>query len=424
MKSVRALLENISIPELYRVRQEFEAKPLEDIEAACREQIAGLARLHSLEKGARIAVAVGSRGIANISRIVTAVVASLKEKGFEPCIVSAMASHGRATAEGQADLLAGHGVTEEKVGCPVRASVEVIQIGSLENGLPVYMDRIAAESDGIVVVNRVKTHTAFHNEYESGIVKMLAIGLGNDLGAKSCHQLGFGVMGENIVAMAKMKMEKCPVLCGVALVEDGCENVSVIEVIDADDILAREPELLKMSKANMPSLGIDAIDVLVVDRMGKEISGDGMDPNITGRYATPYASGGPTVGKLAILSVTERSHGNVIGIGQADITTRRLFDVADLETTYVNSLIATVTTVARMPMILPTDYDAIRAAILTCNILDFSTVRLVYIRDTLHLGELLVSGALLEEVEANPSMTVVEGPLELQFTDGTIHPAF
>ena len=424
MESVRALLENITIPELYRVRQEFVAKPLEDIETACREQLAGLTRLQTLEEGARIAVAVGSRGIADLSRIVAAVVATLKERGFDPCIVSAMASHGRATAEGQAALLAGHGVTEEKVGCPVRASVEVVQIGSLENGLPVYMDKIAAESDGIVIINRVKTHTAFHNEYESGIVKMLAIGLGNDLGAKSCHQLGFGVMGENILAMAEMKMEKCPVLCGVAVIEDGCENVSVIEVMDADAILAREPELLKLSKANMPSIGFKEIDVLVVDRMGKEISGDGMDPNITGRYATPYASGGPTVGKLAILSVTEKSRGNVIGIGQADITTRRLFDVADLETTYVNSLIATVTNVARMPMVLPTDYDAIRAAILTCNILDFSTVRFVRIRDTLHLGDLLVSKPMLDEVTANPSMSVVEGPLELGFTDGTIHPAF
>ena len=425
MKKVRSLLEGIEIPPIYRVRQEFSANPLGDIEKSCVDQITSLERLESLKPGARIAVAVGSRGVANISTIAASVVKALKRLNFEPYIVSAMASHGKASPEGQRELLAGLGVTEERVGCPVRAHVDVVEIGTLDNGLPIYMDRVALEGDGIVLINRVKTHTAFHSRYESGLVKMLAIGLGNDLGAKTCHQLGFGPFGENIVAMAKVKLEKCPVLFGVAVVEDACENVSIIEVIDADNILDREPELLKISKQNMPSIGIDQIDVLVATRMGKEISGDGMDPNITGRYATPYAKGGPTVNKLAILSVTEKSHGNVIGIGQADICTRRLYDAADLETTYVNSLIATVTSVARMPMILPTDHDAIRAAILTCNILDFNRVRLVMIRDTLHLGDLIVSESLVEELSAKTTVTSVEGPFEMEFDDsGTIVPLF
>jgi hypothetical protein len=224
--------------------------------------------------------------------------------------------------------------------------------------------------------------------------------------------------------MTRMKLDKMPVLFGVAVVEDGAENVSTIEVIDAGKIMEREPELLKISKSYMPSIGIDQIDVLVVDRMGKEISGDGMDPNITGRYATPYASGGPQVSKLAILGVTEKSHGNVIGVGQADICTQKLFEGADLETTYVNSLIATVTSVARLPMILPTDYDAIRAAILTCNIGDFSKVRLVRIRDTLHLGELLVSEALVDEVSGKANVISVDGPVEMKFTDGAALPVF
>ena len=425
MKKLRSLLQDIKVPPLYRVRQEFTAQPLKDFESSCIDQIVSLERLQKLSAGARIAVAVGSRGIADIPKIAASVVTALKKMAFEPYIVSAMASHGKASAEGQQELLAELGVTEDAVGCPVRASVDVIEIGRLDNGLPVYIDRVAAEGDGIVVINRVKTHTAFHNKYESGLVKMLAIGIGNDRGAKICHQLGFGQMGENIVAMAKMKMEKCPVLFGVAVVEDACENVSIVEVIDAENILEREPELLKISKRNMPSIGLDHIDVLIVDRMGKEISGDGMDPNITGRYATPYAKGGPTIEKLAILSVTEKSHGNVIGIGQADICTKRLFDAADLETTYVNSLIATVTNVARMPMILPTDYDAIRAAILTCNILDFSKVQLVMIRDTLHLRDLVVSESLVEELSARTAVTSVEGPFEMKFDDnGTIEPLF
>jgi hypothetical protein len=253
---------------------------------------------------------------------------------------------------------------------------------------------------------------------------MLAIGLGNDIGAKSCHQLGFGKIAEHIIAMTEMKLARLPILFGVAVIEDGAENVSKIEIVDRDDIMTREPELLKLSKSFMPSIGIDQIDVLVVDRMGKEISGDGMDPNITGRYATPYATGGPTISKLAILSVTEKSHGNVIGVGHADICTRRLYEAADLETTYVNSLIATVTSVARLPMILPTDLDAVKAAILTCNIHDFNKVRLVRIRDTLHLGELLVSEALVDEVSAKPNFTSVQVPLELKFKNGTIEQMF
>mgnify|MGYP001812955592 CR=1 FL=1 len=424
MEVVRSLIENIEIPPMYRVRQNFYVNPLKDIEQSCIEQITSLARLNTLGKGARIAVAVGSRGIADISLISASVVKALKALGFEPFIVSGMASHGKATDEGQAELLAELGITEEAVGCPVQASVEVVEIGAIASGLKVYMDRIASEADGIVVINRIKTHTAFHAEYESGLVKMLAIGLGTDIGAKSCHQLGFGKMAENIVAMTRMKIEKLPVLFGVAVIEDGAENVSIIEVVDADRIMDREPELLKISKSYMPSIGIDQIDVLVVDQMGKEISGDGMDPNITGRYSTPHAHGGPTVSKLAILSVTEKSHGNIIGARQADICTKKLFEAADLETTYVNSLIATVTEVARLPMMLPTDYDAIRAAILTCNIIDFSQVRMVRIRDTLHLGELLVSEAMVDEVSAKTNIVGVEGPLEMKFENGTALPVF
>lgn len=424
MEAVKELIKDIRIPPVYRVRQTFTVDPIDDIETSCLEQIAALSRLQGLKQGARIAVAVGSRGIADISLITASVVKALKQAGFAPFIVSGMASHGRATAAGQAQLLAELGVTEAAVGCPIRASVEVVEIGVIDGGLPVYMDKIASGADGIVVINRIKTHTAFHAPYESGLVKMLAIGLGNDIGAKSCHQLGFGKMAQNIIAMTEMKLAKLPVLFGVAVIEDGAENVSKIEIVDRDDIMTREPELLKLSKSLMPSIGIDQIDVLVVDRMGKEISGDGMDPNITGRYATPYATGGPTVSKLAILSVTEKSHGNVIGVGQADICTRRLFEAADLETTYVNSLVATVTSVARLPMILPTDLDAVKAAILTCNIQDFGKVRLVRIRDTLHLGELLVSEALVDEVSARPNVTSVEGPLELSFEKGRIQAVF
>jgi len=424
MKAVNALLEGIKIPPMYRVKQDFLSKPLSNIEETCIQQIVSLDCLKGLKAGAGIAVAVGSRGVADITKITTSVVNALKRLGFDPFIVSAMASHGGATSEGQRELLAELGITEESVGCAVRAGVDVIEIGVLENGLPIYIDRIASQGDGIVLINRIKTHTAFHGEYESGLVKMLAIGLGNHIGAKTCHQLGFGQMEKNIIAMTKIKMATFPVLFGVAVIEDGCENVSVIEVIEADHIMEREPDLLKMSKRNMPSIGIADMDVLVVDRMGKEISGDGMDPNITGRFSTPFAQGAVTVEKLAVLSVTEKSHGNVTGMGQADICSRRLYDEIDFETTYVNSLVATVTSVARLPMVLPTDFDVIRAAIMASNIPDFEKVRLVRIRDTLHLRDLIVSESLVDEVSGKANVTSVEGPFEMIFNNGTVQEDF
>lgn len=424
MKAVTSYLKEITIPPVYKIKQEFPSNPLTNIEESCHKQIESLGCLKALKPGARIAVAVGSRGVTNISRITASVVAALRQLEFAPYIVSAMASHGRASAEGQQELLAELGITEESVGCPVRASVDVIAIGTLENGLPVYMDKVASQADGIVVINRIKTHTAFHGTYESGLVKMLAIGLGNHIGAKTCHQLGFGQMEKTIIACTKMKLEKCSILFGVAVIEDSCENVSMIEVIEGKQILVREPELLKMAKNNMPSIGIKDIDVLIVDRMGKEISGDGMDPNITGRYATPYATGGPTVGKLAVLSVTEKSHGNVIGIGLADLCTRRLYDEIDFETTYINSLTATVTSVARLPMVLATDYDVIRASILTSNVLDFNTVRFVRIRDTLHLSEMLISESLRDEMASKANVTIVEGPFAMKFHNGMVQEVF
>ena len=226
MKKIDTLLANVPIPPVYRLKQSFYHNPLSDIEGMCSRQIDGVHELNRLPKGARIAIAVGSRGVSEISRITKAVVTCLKDKGFSPFIISAMASHGGATAEGQTELLAELGIREEVVGCPIHADVSVVELGRLDNGLPVYMDKQGAEADGIIVINRIKTHTAFHGTYESGLVKMIAIGLGNDLGAKSCHQLGFGEMEANIVVMTKLKLEKCPFLFGVAVVEDGCENVS------------------------------------------------------------------------------------------------------------------------------------------------------------------------------------------------------
>jgi hypothetical protein len=424
MSALDTVLDGVKIPRMYMVEQKFESKRLGDITAECRKQLSALRRLDSLSKGAEVAIAVGSRGVASIDVVARAVVDTLTERGLVPFIVPSMGSHGNATAAGQTELLAGYNITEESMGCEIRSNMEVVEVGRLPNGLKVYMDRVASEADGIVVINRVKTHPGFDGTYESGIVKMLSIGMGNHIGATSCHQLGFGMMEENIKAMAKIKMEQCPVLCGVAVIEDAYDEVAEIHVLDVDEIFDKEPELLRRSKANMAAIGFGNIDVLVVDRMGKEISGDGMDPRITGKYSTPFATGGPNVNKLVVLSPTEKTHGNVIGIGPADFTTQRLYDQIDFEATYINSITATVTAAARMPLVMKTDYDAIRAAIQTCNALDLTNVRLVRILDTLHLNKLMISEALVEEAKRELDVVSMEGPMELTFKDGVVTDVF
>lgn len=417
MSKIKEILKDVVIPPMYRIQRKFQSQSCKNIELSCVNQIRSLQRLKSMPSGSRIAVGVGSRGINQISKIVKSVVYALQLEGMKPIVIPAMGSHGGAIAEGQKQILTGMGVTEKSVGCSVLATMEVVELAKLDNGLPVYMDRIALESDGIVVINRIKPHTAFRGRYESGLVKMLAIGFGNHIGAASCHRLGFGMMEENILAMAKVKLEQCPVLFGVGVVEDAYDQVSVVEVIDVDEILDREPELLAQAKRNMPFIGFDPIDVLVVDRMGKEISGDGMDPNITGRYSTPYASGGPTVGKLVVLSVTEQSHGNVIGIGPADICTQRLYDAIDFEATYINGLTSTVCSAARVPMVLSADEDAICGGIVTSNSSDLRSVRLVRIKDTLHVTELMISESLLDEAYKQDDVAVIEGPFDLNFNE-------
>lgn len=417
MSKIYEMLKHVIIPRMFYVRREFQSKPYKDVEQSCVRQVLSLQRLNSIPLDSRIAVCVGSRGINQISKIVKGVVYALQSRGMKPIVIPAMGSHGGATAEGQKQILKELGVTEQSVGCPVQATMEVVELAKLDNGLPVYMDSIAAKSDGIVVINRIKPHTDFRGRYESGLVKMLAIGLGNYIGAASCHSLGFGMMKENILAMAKVKLEQCPVLFGVGIVEDAYDKLSVVEVIDADEILDREPEILILAKRNMPFIGFDPIDVLVVDRMGKEISGEGMDTNITGRYTTPYASGGPTVSKLVVLSVTEKSHGNVSGIGAADICTQRLYDAIDFEATYINALTATACPGVRVPMVLSTDEDAIHAGIVTSNSLDLRSVRLVRIKDTLHVSELMISESLLDEARKQDDVAVIEGPFDLIFNE-------
>ncbi|MDS9472483.1 lactate racemase domain-containing protein [Sporosarcina pasteurii] len=417
MSILNELLKDIPVPKMLKVRQSFDDTKLDDVDGALNEALQKEEIRRTVKPGMEIAVAVGSRGVDQIVEVTRRTITYLKELGAKPFIVPSMGSHGGATAEGQTAVLAHLGVTEESVGAEIRSSMEVVEIGKLENGLPVYVDKLASQADGIVVINRVKPHTAFRGTVESGIMKMIAIGLGKQRGAETCHQLGFEHMGKHIILMASMILEKMPVLFGVATVENAFDKVAHVEVLLPDEIETRETELQKMAKQLLPKINFEKIDVLVIDEIGKNISGDGMDPNITGRYPTPYAHGGPEVNKMVVLDLTPETEGNANGVGTADFTTRRLVDKTDWDATYANGLTSTVVAPTKAATTLANDKLAIKAAIKTCNILDFTQVRMVRIKNTLEIGEIEVSEAYLEDVKAHQYMEQITDLYELSFDD-------
>jgi hypothetical protein len=415
MDILKQLLTGIPIPRMVRVRQTFAATHISNVAAALHDELYHSGVLSRIKPGMSIAVAVGSRGVAEIPTLTRVTVDAIKAQGGQPFIVPAMGSHGGATAEGQVDVLTNLGVTELSAGCPIRSSMEVVEIGRLENGLPVYIDKHAHGADGIVVINRIKPHTAFRGVSESGLVKMITIGLGKQKGAESCHAYSFRYMGEHLLAMAAISLSRTPILFGVGTVENAYDQVAKVVAVPAENILAVDRELLVEAKANMPKFLVPQFDVLITDQIGKDISGDGMDPNITGRYPTPYASGGPEIAKIAVLDLTEKSHGNANGMGTADFTTRKLVNKVNFPMTYANGLTSTVVGPTHMPTVLESDYDAIRAAIKTCNARDLSQARVIRIKNTLHLGDIMISESLLEQAKTTPGVEITGVPEELAF---------
>jgi len=415
MGIITDLLAHIPIPKMVRVKQTFPATGVPDITATLQAELRRADIASRIKPGMRIAVGVGSRGMAEIALIAKVTVDELKRCGANPFIVPAMGSHGGATPEGQIEVLASLGVTEASAGCPILSSMEVVELGVLDNGLPVLIDKNAYEADGIIVINRVKSHNAFSGPNESGLVKMITIGLGKQKGADSCHVLGFKYMADFIVKMAQIKMQQLPFLFGIATVENAYDRVAKIVAIPAENIIETERELLLESKANTPRILLQPLDILIVDQLGKEFSGGGMDPYTTGRAPTPYLDPGPGPSRLVVLDVTERSHGNSCGMGLADITTRRLFNKIDFDFTYANILTSTVTESARIPVLMNTDRLAVQAAIKTCNATDSANIRMVRIANSLHIGELYISECMLKDARQHPDITVAGEPADLVF---------
>ncbi len=413
METIDRLLESIPVPRVAKVHQLFERPQIEDIGGQLREELGMKGQLARVAGGKRVAIAVGSRGISNQPRIVEILAQSVRSAGGEPFIVPAMGSHAGATAEGQRQMLVGMGISEEIA--PIHSSMEVEQLTTTASGLPVYIDALARAADAILIVNRIKPHVAFRGMFESGLMKMITIGLGKQKGAETCHRMGMGSMAENIPAIAREVLCRTNLLFGVALLENAYHDTCRVEVVPADTIETREPPLLEEAKRLAPRLYFDSLDVLVIDEIGKDISGTGFDTNVVGRYHTPYASGGPTIARIAALDITARSHGNGNGLGILDFTTQRAFRKFRFEQTYPNSLTSTVPLSVKIPMVLASDRQAIQAAVKTCNAPHMRNVRLARIRNTLSLEEIEISENLIAEAQTDPNLEVCGQPYDLDF---------
>ena len=409
------LLQDVPLPRVIPVSQLFDRPRVEDLEAETLRRLRESGCLDNVKKGQSIAVTAGSRGISGLPLVIRTVTRVLRKAGAVPFIVPAMGSHGGATADGQVALLKGLGIDENSVEAPIRSSMETVVVGTTPDGLPVHMDTHAAEADGIVAINRIKPHTGFRGPVESGIAKMLAIGLGKQQGAELCHKLGFGHMAVNVPAMAKVMLANRNILCAVALIENSLHETALVEILRPENLLAREEVLLKEAFRLMPKIFFDTLDVLVIDEIGKDISCTGFDSNVVGRYNNPHAHGGPEITRVVALDITDKSKGNGNGIGMADFTTRRVFDKFVPEQTYPNSLTSTIPLTIKMPMVLANDRQAIQAAVKTCNAADLDAIRLVRIKNTNEMDRIYVSEALAGYCRDHPKLRVEGEPAPIAF---------
>lgn len=417
---VSSLAASVTLPRMVRVKQLLDHSHYEpeEIPAIVHRELDRPEMRARIRPGMRVAVTCGSRGVANIAIITKAIVDFVKECGAEPFVFPAMGSHGGATAEGQIGILTGYGVTEDFLGCPILSSMEVVQVGNREdNGWPVYVDKYAAEADGIILCGRVKAHTAFRGPYESGILKMAVIGMGKQKGAEQVHQDGFLKMGTDLPEIARVIFQNTNILGAVALGENAFDETCIIEGLLKEEIFDREPDILTRTKARLGKIFFDDIDVLVVDHIGKDISGDGMDPNITGRFAVPHVQGEKNVQHIAVLDLTEETHGNCNGLGLSDVTTARLVNKIDVDATYPNVVTSTVLCTPRIPLFARSDEDCIKIALRTCNFIDREHPRIVHIQDTMRLEEIEISEAMLEEALHNPNIEVLSEPKEWPFDE-------
>lgn len=395
------------LPRWALVEQQMDPTEVTDVAQAVARAFATAGEV--IRPGQRVCLAAGSRGIDRIDQVVRAAVAEVKKRSGEPFIIPAMGSHGGATAAGQTEVLASLGITPEAMGCEIRASMETVQIGTVEGGVPVYIDRIAyQEADVIIPINRVKPHTDFHGPVESGLLKMIAIGLGKQKGADALHTVGFAHFHRLIPAVGRFTLSKVNIPFGLALVENGHGRLFHIEAVAADRIWEREQELIQLAREKMARLPVQALDLLILDYIGKDISGLGMDSNVTGRYYTGPTGTGPEIQRIIVRDLTPATEGNAIGLGLADVVLAQAVRKIDRKKTYMNAITSKTPGGAAVPLTVESDREALAVGLACCLQTTPEQARILRVRDTKHLGRFFVSEPLLAEVMATGRVQVVE----------------
>ncbi|MHB1357642.1 MAG: nickel pincer cofactor-dependent isomerase, group 22 [Anaerolineae bacterium] len=401
---------------LYRIRQRWHQPQVADIEQEVITQVARGGLLAKLKPGDQVAITAGSRGIADIATVLRALLRAVRAGGGVPFIFPAMGSHGGGTAVGQESMLAELGITERTTGAPIRATMDVVQIGHTSSGTPVYLDAFAAKADGIIVVNRIKKHTNIDGQVESGLCKMMAIGMGKHTGAAVMHQLSNTNLANEIIPGAQIVLQQSPIWGGVALIENATGGLAEIVGLGHDDIITREPELLQRARTLSAKIPFHTIDIALVERMGKETSGTGMDCYVIGRrriIGEPEWQEAPTIHSLVLLDISQASHGNAVGVGLADFTTQRLVNKIDWQVTMANVLTSGNLERAKIPLTFPDDRQALEAAAFRERSQSLAALRFVALRDTLHLHELVISEALYRDCRSD--VEVLDGPFPVRY---------
>lgn len=412
-----------SLP-MYRARQRFASVGLANLDSVCGEQLARLAP--QIPRGGRVAIAAGSRGIRDHVSVLRHVAAMVRQAGAEPFIVPAMGSHGGATPDGQRDLLTSVGITVESVGAAVRSSMETVELAAHGCECRVFMDKLAWESDGVILVNRIKPHTDFHGEFESGLVKMAVIGLGKHAQALEIHRLGVRGLRSVVPMAARAVFATGKVIGGVGIVEDAYDRTMAVRALGPREIVEQEPVLLGLARANMPRLPLEHIDVLIVDRIGKDISGVGMDPNIIGRMAIRGEAepDSPRIGAIVARRLSAASHGNALGVGLADVITRELYDAIDYATMYENVYASTFLERAKVPVVAKNDREALAYALRAAWLPDIATARVVRIRDTLDLATVYLSAGAARAARESAWVEIDAGAEEHLGPDADLRECF
>ena len=404
-------------PQIFRVRQTFDAVRIDDVAAEVHAQLTGLDLRQAVRPGQTVAITAGSRGIANAAPIMRAIVEHLNGLGASPFIVPAMGSHGGGTAEGQRQLIESYGITESFVGCPIRSNMETVIVGQAAEGFPLHFDRLAFEADHVLVCNRIKPHTAFVGPIESGLMKMLLIGLGKCEGATIYHRAIRDFTFDRIIrSVAAEVIKHCHILAGLAIVENAYDQTARIEAVRPEQFEAREKELLVLARCWMPRLPFSHVDVLLIDRLGKDISGTGLDPNVVGRKFNDHRALDdefPKVRRIALRGLSEATHGNAIGMGVAEFCRSDLLRHTDFAATRLNGLVSGHISAAMTPLDYETDREMLAAALGAIGLTEPAAAKLLWVADTLHLTEAECSAAYLEEARKRDDLEIVDGLREL-----------